>query len=158
LPIPADACHVFGGPQQPLGAPVEYRLRRVRVPGGCAVWLHLGNFSWNLSRTLGHYPATFAGARAWVTDYAAAYGQTVVEAPPLHPRWPQPDGEDRKLLRAGGCREGWLSSAVPALWAEAMTRCQCPAADCGKAGLCRYGHCDMIMDAMPAHPAVMPKA
>jgi hypothetical protein len=100
-------------------------------------------FSWNVTTQLNLNHRTFAEARRWVHAYAAGYGRKVEEV--VKPRKKSPTGNDAKVFRAGGCKEQWLSSDIPDLWAEAMVRCQHPGGHCGQDGFCHYGDCKMEM-------------
>lgn len=155
IPLPASALSVSGA----LGLPLpetftHFRLRRRKR--GTEVWIigpayapsSTGKmlsmpFSLNLSAMLDVWPASFPEARKWVAAYAAGHGQVLEEE--CKDRGPRPAPEDRRVLRAGGCREAWLSSDVPELWAEAMVRCKHAGGYCGQDGFCHYGSCDMEM-------------
>ena len=148
FPIPASACEIIGGRVGSTEYGVRFTLKNRRT--GTEVWLHTGRFSWNLSAMIDAWPKGFSAARVFVHGYAAQHGQVVTEAPPRRPRSPRAVGTDAALLRAGGCREAWLRCDIPSLWAEAMVRCQSPAAECGSKGRCAYGDCNMEMD--PVEP------
>lgn len=157
VPIPDAACRLFG--DFGMGAPetrrdVTYALRRTRrgVDMRLAVRGSGTGFIWSLSVQLDAWPATFADARAWLGDYAARHGQVFREADPIRPRPKRATGADAKLLKAGGCREAWLRSDVPALAGEAMFRCRSAAQECGSKGFCAFGSCDMEMDPPDAPP------
>jgi hypothetical protein len=149
IPIPDGACRVIGalgmdGPASNYGVTFQLRTRRQ----GTEIWFYAprtahGHFSWNVSALNNIWPKSFAAAREWVAAYAAGFGQTVEEI--RKEQMKRPSGEDRKALKAGGCREAWLTSEIPTLWAEAMVRCQHPGAYCGEDGYCHYGDCDMEM-------------
>ncbi len=115
---------------------------RLSVPG----------FTWNLSYTENIWPQSFKEARAWYGAYAARYGQTFEEI--VTPRPPSGSREDRALLKAGGCKEEWLRSDVPALFGEAAVRCQHAGGFCVSDGYCNMGGCDMIMDPPPTEEEV----
>ena len=151
LPIPADATRIIGdlGGKIQRHAPATFSLRRRFVRGGVEVRLHIPGFTWSLSGMVDHYPASFDDARQWVAAYGARHGQIITEEPSSRPREVRPAGEDAKLLRAGGCREAWLRSDTPKLWAEATARCKHPGQFCGTDGFCHYGNCDMEMDPLP---------
>lgn len=152
LPIPASACEIISAfalrePNTLMG--VQFSLRRRKEGTEVTLSASVGQFrafNWNLSHMLDHYPPSFAAARKWVAAYAAGYGQVVEEAPPSRPRMKRPVGNDRKLLKAGGCRESWLASDVPELWAEAVVRCQHAGGYCGQDGFCHFGDCAMEMN------------
>lgn len=151
IPVPFDACRIFSVFGVNVGSAehgVTYSLRHRRK--GTQIMLHNGRLSWNLSHMLGRYPASYREARAFLATYAAQHGQTFAEEPPRHPRAARATGDDAKLLKAGGCREEWLTSTIPSLFAEAAVRCQSPAHTCQIDGTCRYGTCNMEM--MPEEP------
>lgn len=108
-----------------------------------------GAFSWSVSHYEKVNPPSFAAARQWVAAYAARFGDVVAEAPPTRPPMKRPTGIDAKLLKAGGCREAWLASDVPALFAEAMVRCHHAGAYCATDGFCHFGDCNMEMVPRP---------
>lgn len=152
LPIPESACRIIGvlrGGREPVAVgAVTFSLRRRKC--GTEVLFCMptdgGALTWSASLLLDKWPASFAEARQWVSAYLAQHGQEAVETFRHKKRAPRAKGADAKLLRAGGCSERWLSSDVPALWAEAMLRCQHAAGHCGSDGYCHYGDCDMLMD------------
>lgn len=153
IPIPESACRIIGdfGMEEPnTHNNVSMSLRRLKrgVEIMLSVKVGRGAFSWNLSCMEDVYPQNFAAAREWAAAYAARYGQTLHEI--IKPREPRPTGDDRKLFKSGGCREAWLRSDVPALWAEAALRCQHAGAFCMSDGYCHFGNCSMEMD--PAEP------
>jgi hypothetical protein len=145
IPIPASACRIIsdlGGDQPETVVNVRMRLRTVRE--GTEINLHVPGFSWNLSHSEKVWPKSFKEARKWAAAYAARYGQTFEEI--VKERWPVGSREDRALLKAGGCKEAWLKSDAPALFAEAAVRCHHAGAFCMSDGYCHLGDCDMIMD------------
>lgn len=157
FPVPQSACVVIGimGGEIPSSAynPVTFRLRQRRSGVEIMFRVRTGAdtaFSWNVTHLEGRVFRTFKEARSWVRAYAARYGQSVTEV--VKERAKRASGEDAKLLRAGGCREAWLESDVPALWAEAQMRCQHPGGFCGADGFCHYGDCDMVMNPAPPQP------
>lgn len=101
----------------------------------------------NLSHLTGVFPSDFAAARQWVTAWADRHGMDLEER--VKRRDPRPSPAENKLFLAGGCREEWLSSDVPKLWAEAVTRCQHAGGYCGQDGFCHYGDCAMVMRPQP---------
>jgi len=135
----------------------HFRLRRRRK--GTEVWLTttpamrherdgttvVVPFEMNLSADRDEWPPTFEAARKWVKAYAAGHGLVLEEIVPERQRYPKPSPEDRRLLKEGGCKEEWLGSDVPELWAEAMCRCRHPGGFCGQDGFCHYGDCRMAM-------------
>lgn len=128
---------------------MTFRLKTRRR--GVEMWLvtqDVNKFSWNLSAHENVWPANFTEARAYIARYAARYGQDILEAEPDRPRMKRATGDDARLLKAGGCREAWLDSDVPALWSEAMMRCGHAGGYCGQDGHCHYGNCDMEMRPM----------
>lgn len=150
FPIHGSAFQVardlFGGTMRQVG-PVSFRLRRIHE--GTVIFFTVAMdctpaFTWNVSNLLGIYPKSFQDARKWVRAYAAGYGQSIVETRP--DREKQPTGADGKLLKSGGCKESWLDSEIPKLFAEAATRCQHGAGFCLQDGYCHYGECNMEMD------------
>jgi hypothetical protein len=150
IPIPESACRVIslmGGdmPDSRYNNPM-YSLRRKN--GATEIFLSLPGFQWNLSLVENHYPKTFKEARKWMVLFGNRYGQTITEAPKENPII-RPKGEDRKILKSGGCLERWLKSDVPALWAEASVRCEHAGGYCGQDGFCHYGTCDMQMEEHP---------
>lgn len=147
IPIPASATKIIGmlgGDSAVPGTMVNVKFRLRRIKAGVEVFLSVPGFSWNLSHMEGRWLASFAEARAWVAAYAARYGQTFDEV--VRERQKAATGDDRKFLKAGGCREAWLASDVPELWAEAQVRCQHAGAFCGQDGYCHLGGCDMEMN------------
>lgn len=98
----------------------------------------------NLSYLSDIYPRNFAAARQWVRAWADRHGMQLEEK--AKPRYPSASRDDNAVFLAGGCREAWLSSDVPKLWAEAVVRCQHAGAYCGQDGFCHYGDCDMQME------------
>lgn len=147
FPIPDSACTIINATGRDfVQYEVQFSLRRSGrgtdvmfiVPAG-----PLKSFTWNVSYLVEHPLSSFAEARRWAHAYAAGYGQTVVEVVKQRRR-PVP-GPEGKALRAGACREAWLDSDTPELWAEAMMRCQHPGGYCGADGYCHYGDCDMEM-------------
>lgn len=147
LPIPESACRILGDAIcDPLMAGHYTFSLRTRRGRGVEIMMHMpasGNvaFSWNLSALLTRWPANFQEARKWVHSYAAGYGQVVEEI--VKRRWPRMKGDDRKLFKAGGCREAWLESDVPELFAAAAVRCQHAGGYCMSDGYCHYGDCEM---------------
>jgi hypothetical protein len=150
MPIPASACRIIGS--MGINAPdtigrVQYTLR-TRKRGVEIMFKASASgaqaFTWNVSAMLDVWPENFAEARQWVAAYAAGYGQTVQEI--TKPRDPQPTGDDRKVFKAGGCREWWLRSDVPKLFGEATFRCQHAGGFCMQDGYCHFGTCDMEME------------
>ena len=150
FPIPASACRVIGS----LGLRaadlyrVSFKLKRCKR--GVEIWFSAPTgpntlFQWNASQLNDVWPLSFTEARRWVHAYAAGLGQIVEEVKPP-PRLKMPTGEDRKLFKAGGCKEAWLRSDVPHLWAEAVIRCQHAGSFCGQDGFCHLEVCDMEMD------------
>lgn len=152
LPIPADACRIlacFDLPLRQIDRP-RFRLRRCKEGTEIMFTITTGPrtaFSWNVSYMQGVYPPSFSEARKWVHAYAAGFGQTIDEE--RKERMKAPVGEDRKLLRAGGCKESWLRSDVPTLFAEAAVRCKHAGAFCMSDGYCHFGTCNMQMDPEP---------
>lgn len=151
LPIPESACRVlgdFGHGIPDTRRDVTFHLRRSKrgVDMKLAVVGRSIAFTWSLSLLENVWPATYADARAWLATYAARHGQVFTEVDPRRPPAKRATGDDAKLLKSGGCREAWLRSDVPTLWAEAMVRCRSAAADCGAKGFCDFGDCDMEMD------------
>ena len=145
VPIPADACKIIsylGGDVPATVTNVRFRLTTLRK--GVEIMLSVPGFSWNLSHTENYWPASFKEARRWIAAYAARYGQTFEEV--VRPRSPVGSRADRALLKAGGCKEEWLRSDVPALFGEAAVRCQHAGAYCMSDGFCRLGGCDMVME------------
>lgn len=120
---------------------VAYRLRRAR--GGVAITV-IGDTG--IGHTLKDRLPNFEAARAFMKVWARRYGQTMVEHRAERPRHKLGSREDRAFMRAGGCKESWLSSDAPVLWGHAVSRCQSPRAECGAKGRCEYGDCNMIMD------------
>lgn len=150
IPIPASATKIIGlmaGDDAIPGTMIDVRFRLKRLKKGVEVFLSVPGFSWNLSYTENRWPASFAEAREWVSAYAARYGQIFEEA--VKDRAKVPTGNDRKLLKAGGCRESWLASDVPALFGEAAVRCHHAGAYCMQDGYCHLGDCDMEYDLPP---------
>lgn len=151
LPLPKCATAIIGvmgfdHPTTMVG--VRMSLRRIRR--GTEVMLHSGGFSWNLSHMEKVWPRSFKEARRWAQAYAARYGQTFEEI--VQERLPVGSKADRALLKAGGCREEWLRSDVPALFAEAAVRCQHAGAFCMSDGYCHFGDCDMLMEPIAEVP------
>ena len=153
FPIPASACRIIGdlgGDTEQVG---QVRFALTRSNGRAQIMFCVatgsGNtFSWNVTSLLGLEHETFAEARRWAHAYAAGYGHLIEEV--VKPRKQRVTGEDGKALRVGRCKEAWLSSAVPDLWAEAMVRCKHPGGYCGEDGYCHYRDCDMEMsDPLP---------
>lgn len=104
---------------------------------------------WSLNEAVGKWPETFQEARLLVQQIAASHGyQPFKEI--VKDRMKRSTGDDGKAFKAGECREEWLSSDVPELWAEAMTRCQHAGGYCGQDGFCHYGDCNMTMRVNPA--------
>src|SRR5262249_23082496 len=97
----------------------------------------------NLSILTGIFPKNFTAARQWVIAWADRHGMSLEEKGKK--RYPRASHQDNAIFKAGDCRESWLSSDVPKLWAEAMVRCQHPAGYCGGDGFCHYGDCAMQM-------------
>lgn len=123
---------------------VEVRLLApIRWSTGQQTWSGL-----NLSVTHDVWPEDFAAARQWVQAWADRHGMTLEEK--KKDRYPNPSREDNEVFKVGGCREAWLSSDVPKLWAEAMVRCQHAGGHCGQDGFCHYGDCNMEMMPIPA--------
>ncbi|MGV8865201.1 MAG: hypothetical protein ACOH2T_29195 [Pseudomonas sp.] len=147
IPIPACATKIIGmlgGDSAVPGTMVNVKFRLRRIKASVEVFLCVPGFSWSLSHMENRWPSSFVEARAWVAAYGAGYGQTFDEV--VKERQKAATGDDRKLLKAGGCREAWLSSDVPALWAGAQVRCQHAGAYCGQDGYCHFGTCDMEMN------------
>jgi hypothetical protein len=150
LPIPDSACSIIGA--LGLFAPdtigrVAFSLRRRK--GGTEIWMHAPQsgglaFSWNLSVMLDIHPPSFREARSFVLAYGARHGQLLEER--RKERIKRATGQDRIILKNGGCREEWLKSDVPTLWAEAMMRCGHAGGFCGQDGYCHLGNCDMEMN------------
>src|SRR6185369_15647322 len=121
FPIPESACRVIGafGMNDPMTiGRVTFRLKTTKK--GTEIWFNAPTgpamlFNWNVSAMLDIWPPSFKQARQWVAAYAAGYGQTVEEI--RKDQIKRPAGGDRKLLKAGGCREAWLTSDVPQLFA-----------------------------------------
>lgn len=152
LPIPTSACVIWdtlGLPGPKRGHAAKFLLRTRRC--GTEIWFTVptptGAFQWNVSALNNYWPHTFGEARKWVKAYAAGFGQDIEEV--VKPRMVRAVGMDRKLMRAGGCKEVWLKSDIPELWATAMVRCQHPGAFCGSDGYCHYGTCSMEMEPEP---------
>jgi hypothetical protein len=80
-----------------------------------------------------------------VQAYAAGHGLVLEEIVRERPCRPRGSREDRQFLKDGGCKEEWLESDVPELWAEAMCRCRHPGGFYGQDGFCHYGDCSMAM-------------
>lgn len=148
FPIPESACRIIGelgGTVDQIGKP-RFSLSRcnkaaqimfvIQASGGNA-------FSWNVTSLLSLHHESYAEARKWAHAYAAGYGHVIEEV--VKPRKERPIGADGKAFRIGQCKEEWLASTVPDLWAEAMVRCKHPAGFCGQDGYCHYGDCDMEM-------------
>lgn len=151
IPIPDGATKIvnaLGGDIPSTLVNVKMRLRRLRK--GTEIMLSAQGFSWNLSYFEGNWPSSFKEARKWAQAYAARYGQTFEEIVPERP--PIGSKADRKLLKTGGCREEWLRSDVPALFAEAAVRCQHAGAFCMSDGYCHFGDCDMLMEPIAEAP------
>lgn len=148
LPIPASAMAIlgeFGLSTAAIGAATYALMRRCN---GVNIMFSVPTgpnqiFSWSANSMLGVEHKTFAEARRWVAAYANGHGQTITEV--VKERERQPVGEDRKLLAAGGCKESWLGSDVPKLFAKAAMRCQHEGGYCLSDGYCHYGDCDMSM-------------
>lgn len=145
LPWPVE----FGRVWSTLGLQVRhsddmpwFKLKRRRQ--GVEVWLTNGLLSVNLSNVTRVWPSTFKEARRWVAAWLAGYGRTATEAT-KKPR-AKVHIVERRLACAGTCREAWLSSEDPTLFAEAMMRCQHPGAFCASDGFCHYGDCNMEMN------------
>ena len=143
FPIPEIACVIIGAMGGDLPARYGARFSLRRRKAGVEVMFNVPGFTWNVTHLEGVTLPNFAAARAWVHAYAARFGQTVVEV--VNPRTARPAGKAAKALKAGECHEAWLASDIPALWAEAMVRCQHPAGFCGEDGYCHYGDCAMQM-------------
>lgn len=144
-PLMAKAISDFGIPDP--GDFAFFKLKTVRE--GCEVWLlssddkrqcHMINYS-IMTKT---YPKNFADARQWMKAIGSGLGYDLQEI--KRPQYPRAKGEDRKIYKAGGCKESWLDSDVPELWAEACCRCKHLGAYCGQDGFCHLGGCNMIMD------------
>lgn len=149
VPIPATATRIIGAMGGSIGSTeygITFRLRTLRR--GVEMWMSIPGFSWSLSESEGVWPASFKEARKWLQAYAARFGQTFEETFP--DRYPRPSGADRLLMKAGGCREAWLRSDVPALFGEAAVRCHHAGGYCMADGYCHFGDCDMEMDPQPA--------
>lgn len=146
--LPDSAVSVLGDIPEPNGS-VTFRLRRVKE--GAEIWLSTpmnhGVFSWSVSHVEKVWPADFDAAREWVAAYAARHGQILEEE--IKPRMKRPIGDDRKLWKAGGCREAWLASDIPDLYAAAAVRCQHMGGFCMYDGYCHFGNCDMEMTPEP---------
>lgn len=150
FPIPESACRILDlAARDFVVSPTTYSLRRhagqVEVMLVVSVGAHQ-RFSWNVTAMSGQQLGTFAEARRWVHSYAAGFGQTVTEAEPRRPRMKRPSRADAATMKEGVCKEAWLESDVPTLWAEAVVRCQHPAGYCGHDGYCHYGDCAMLMN------------
>ena len=146
VPIPDSACRILGITGEHDGN-IHFRLSRCR--DGVTVYFVMRTgrfigFSWDASPYLGGTPKTFDEARKMVTAYLGRYGAVGVEV--KKERVKRAVGEDRKLLKSGGCKESWLGSDVPELAGEAMSRCRSARMECGSREYCEYGTCDMIMD------------
>jgi len=143
LPRPAMMTRMYGalGLSAPSEfTPVRYRLERRRRYA--LIYLHQGNQMWSLNDAIGRNPKTYAEARKLVQQIAATHGYPPLEEITKDRKKVAPL-EDRRLLKAGVCKESWLSSDYPELWAEAMMRCQHPGGHCGQDGYCHMGDCDM---------------
>ncbi len=139
LPIPPSACKTLGafGLHIDRGAAARFRLRRRK--GEAEVWMHLGNFQWSLNITEDVHPKTFAEARKVVAAYAWKHGQAIEEIRAEAP--PRGTKADYALAKVGGAKEEWLASDVPALFAEAMMKCEHSGGHCAYDGYCHYGGC-----------------
>ena len=145
MPIPAVVTRIVG-PMPPVSefAPVRFSLRKTGKPRKTVIYLHKGPHSWSLSAAINQYPKTFTEARILVRQVAASHGYEPFQEI-IKPRMPRAHGEDRRILREGGCREAWLRSDIPELWAEAVVRCEHAGAFCGQDGYCHLGGCRMEM-------------
>lgn len=153
IPIPASATRIIsclGGDVPTPFYDVKMSLRTCAK--GTDIWLSIPGFSWSLSQSENVWPKSFKEARKWAAAYAARYGQTFEEV--IKERAPVGSRADRALLKAGGCKEAWLRSDVPALFGEAAIRCQHAGAFCFGDGYCHLGGCDMTMDPLPSQDAI----
>ena len=151
LPMPAIVTKIYGAGI--AAAPSEFSevtfsLRRSK--SGPLIYLHSENQYWCINSVINRQPANYADARLIVAQLAATHGH-----PPfselVQERQKRPTRAASALFKKGECKEEWLKSDIPALWAEAMVRCQHPAGYCGQDGYCHYGDCDMQMTS-PATP------
>lgn len=119
FPIPFDACRILDLTAEGFVHQVpRFRLSRRRGKVEIMFVVQAGpreRFSWSVTHLTGAALVSFAEARKWVAAYAAGYGQTVVEN--VKPRMKRPVGVDGKAFRSGQCKEEWLSSDIPQLWA-----------------------------------------
>ena len=154
LPVHLESrCKIVDLTSRPrVGQPVTFHLRKKRGKTEIQVtWQDplVPNelISWSLSQQYDYWPNKFEEARKYAVSYFARYGYGAVETGrKVGNRSKRPKGTERDLIKSGKCRESWLSSEVPVLWAEAMVRCQHPAGYCGHDGYCIYGDCDMELD------------
>lgn len=147
LPIPWVVTRIYrSGFVPPVSefTPVKFSLHKIGQPSRTDIRVHMGLQSWSLSAALNRYPKTFNEARLVVQQVAASHGYEAFEEI-KRVRVPRARGGDRRVLRDGGCREAWLGSVVPELWAEAMVRCKHAGGFCGQDGYCHFGDCNMEM-------------
>ncbi len=145
LPVPEIVTRIWAdGLYEPNEfSEVRFSLRTKKK--GTLIYLHRGNQQWSLNAATGFWPKNFQAARKYVHQIAASHGyEPFTEI--VKERTKRPNGRDAALLKSGGCRETWLSSDVPSIFAEACMRCQHPGGYCMQDGFCHYGDCDMEMD------------
>ena len=150
LPMPAVVTKIYqsGFASAPSSfSEVTFSLRQSKA--GPLIYLHADNQQWCINSVISRQPKNYEDARLLVKQLAATHGHPPF-AERVKPRQKRPKGEASALFKRGECKEEWLSSDIPALWAEAMVRCQHPAGYCGRDGYCHYGDCNMQMrDATP---------
>ena len=155
LLIPQNACRIISALGGSLPNVGRYRFSLRTTKQGVLVMFHVTTdeataFSYNVSHMVGHYPPNFKEARKWVAGYLARYGQSAMEIVNEKRQMPRMRGDDAKLFKAGGCKEVWLRSDVPTLFAQAAVRCQHAGGFCIQDGYCHYGDCEMDMEPRPA--------
>lgn len=148
LPVPAVVTRIYGSgliPPVSEFAPIRFSLKKTGRPPKTVIYLHKGAQMWSLSAAISRYPKTFQQARLLVQQVASSHGYEPFEEV-VKPRVPRARGEDRRIFREGGCREAWLKSDIPELWAEAVSRCKHSGGYCGQDGFCHLGGCCMEME------------
>jgi hypothetical protein len=153
IAIPSAASYLFGDMGHFTVFTIMIRRKTKRRERHTEVWLWTdGNFGLNLSAVKGIFPDSEEGARKWLKTFAEGHGLHLTERLKVKKHIPRGNREQYRDLKAGVVKEEWLASDVPALWAEAMVRCQHPGGHCGQDGFCHYGDCNMQMMPEKANP------
>lgn len=136
--------HIFG-----MSLPIYFEFFRLRTHKlGVQVYI-IGDNGCEIEITsiFGITLKNFKQARSWVNAISIRYNLNIQEK--IRKVMPRPKGYDRMLLKQGGCKEAWLSSDIPNLYAEAMMRCHNASGECSYKGFCVFRDCNMIMENKP---------